>query len=105
MENGFENIINETTEIIQDVENENNIQFENSVEENTTNIIENDNSGTSFDTSNTNTVSYVVLDETQYSNIENNLEFIGQSTLLCFAFLCTIFIYLWFHNLFERRKV
>lgn len=47
----------------------------------------------------------VYLEETQYNEMKNNLEFISSNLLISNAFLLSVLIYIFLSKMLERRKI
>lgn len=47
----------------------------------------------------------VYLEETQYNEIKNNLEFISSNLLISNAFVLSVLIYIFLSKMLERRKI
>ncbi len=76
--------------------------------ENLVNNVEiNDNSTeTISNTSNNLSSSNIVyLEETQYNEMKNNLEFISSNLLISNAFVLSVLIYIFLSKMLERRKI
>ena len=68
------------------------------INDNSTEIISN----TSDNISNTNIVH---IEETQYNEMKNNLEFISRNLLISNAFVLSVLIYIFLSKMLERRKI
>lgn len=79
----------------EDVENlVNNVEINDNSTETVNNISNN------FSSSNS-----VYLEETQYNEIKNNLEFISSNLLISNAFVLSVLIYIFLSKMLERRKI
>jgi hypothetical protein len=47
----------------------------------------------------------VYLEETQYNEMKNNLEFISSNLLISNAFVLSVLIYIFLSKMLERRKI
>lgn len=47
----------------------------------------------------------VYLEETQYNEMKNNLEFISSNLLISNAFILSVLIYIFLSKMLERRKI
>ena len=47
----------------------------------------------------------IYLEETQYNEMKNNLEFISSNLLISNAFLLSVLIYIFLSKMLERRKI
>lgn len=86
----IENSVTETTELLEEQSNE------------TENMVDNSNSSTMVDTQIT---SSVLIDETQYNYISENLKIICHTELIISIFLLAILVYLFISRMVERRKI
>ena len=68
------------------------------INDNSTEMISN----TSDNISNTNIVH---IEETQYNEMKNNLEFISSNLLISNAFVLSVLIYIFLSKMLERRKI
>lgn len=79
----------------EDVENlVNNVEINDNSTETVNNISNN------FSSSN-----IIYLDETQYNEMKNNLEFISSNLLISNAFVLSVLIYIFLSKMLERRKI
>ena len=54
---------------------------------------------------NLSTSNIIYLEETQYNEMKNNLEFISSNLLISNAFVLSILIYIFLSKMLERRKI
>lgn len=86
----IENTVIETTEFLEEQSKE------------TENMVDNSNTNSMVDTEIT---SSVLIDETQYNYISENLKIICHTDLIISIFLLAILVYLFISRMVERRKV
>lgn len=81
----------------------NNEDFENLVD----NVEINDNSTETVNniSNNLSSSNIVYLEETQYNEMKNNLEFISSNLLISNAFVLSVLIYIFLSKMLERRKI